>query len=524
MRQPGCLNCRERHVKCDKERPTCSTCRNAKYPTTCEYASKRFRFRQSRYLSSLQQQRQITSPPVNLSRDLPLPPGSRRNIEEQSVRDDDGDPPLVQGSDSEVTIPAGRDESIGADLPTGNNAITTTTTTGVQDSVERQYSHFPAQNNASHGSETSWLPPSPFSSRYNDTSTGSGQSGTILRSTYSSPHVTSSNSDGGLDGRDSVSGSKSNSSRGWEKLPSDGLLRASQGPARLLSDELECNIFGFYVTKAGRWLDIGSPSHYFQSYIPQLALAEPLVLAACLACASHVMYLLGIVENSVEQHYNAKVLELLIPLLSSSDEATSSNDALLATTVILRMSEQFLEVGNDAQRHLNGAASIFMDGNTDWSPVESSLAIACFWTHQRETIRICFLREQPCQFDLSYLSLADDDLNLPVSTDEAWTNRMTFFLLRVCTLCWGTATSAIRDDTTVVTDLKRLRLLIDRWKENLPRSFRPWGVHENGNDAFPLIQYFASWHVVAWQFYYTAKVMLAVYCPEDQPMASLHVR
>lgn len=27
---------------------------------------------------------------------------------------------------------------------------------------------------------------------------------------------------------------------------------------------------------------------------------------------------------------------------------------------------------------------------------------------------------------------------------------------------------------------------------------------------------------MAWQFYYTAKVMLAVYCPEDQPMASLH--
>src|SRR5690554_2531251 len=104
------------------------------------------------------------------------------------------------------------------------------------------------------------------------------------------------------------------------------------------------------------------------------------------------MFLLGIVDKSVEEHYNSKVLELLIPLLSS-EEATSSNDALLATTVILRMSEQFLEVGNDAQRHLNGAASLFMDGTTDWSPVESSLAIACFWTHQRESIRICFLRE-----------------------------------------------------------------------------------------------------------------------------------
>lgn len=219
-------------------------------------------------------------------------------------------------------------------------------------------------------------------------------------------------------------------------------------------------------------LDIGSPSRYYQSYIPQLALVEPMILFACLACASHIMFLMGSVEKSVEEYYNSKVLELLIPLLSSED-ATSSNEGLLATTVILRMSEQFLEVGNDAQRHLNGAASLF--SGTDWSPVESNLAIACFWTHLRESIRICFLHQQPCHLDL--------DLSLSGESDEAWTNRMTYLLLRVCTACWGGT-----------DDLKRLKSLVDDWRTHLPRSFRPWCIRETSNEPFPVIKYFAPWH------------------------------
>jgi hypothetical protein len=52
-RIPGCLRCQERHVKCDRGKPTCKSCRDLKYPTVCEYASKRLRFRHSRYTSSL---------------------------------------------------------------------------------------------------------------------------------------------------------------------------------------------------------------------------------------------------------------------------------------------------------------------------------------------------------------------------------------------------------------------------------------------------------------------------------------
>ncbi|KFY33261.1 hypothetical protein V494_07785 [Pseudogymnoascus sp. VKM F-4513 (FW-928)] len=449
---------------------------------------------------------QITPLSVSASQERPLSPGNLRGVIEPSVQDDDD--ALPRGPEGDVGIQERRDDSHNRGGSADNNAI------ALQPLAECHYSHF-SRHGSSHGSEFP-LSPCSFPSRFDDTTARSGQCGPLSRSPFHDSNVTTSAH--GLEREGEVSCSKSDTS--VKKLSNNGTLRISQGPARILSDDLECKVFGFYITNAGKW--VRSPGHYFQLHIPQLALVEPLVLSACLACASHIMFLLGIVEKSVEEHYNSRVLQLLIPLLSSEERATSSNDALLATTVILRMSEQFLEVGNDSQRHLNGAASLFMDGTTDWSPIESSLAIACFWTHLRETIRICFLREQPCQFDMSYLSLADDDLNPPVSSDEAWTNRMTYLLLRVCTLCWGASNETVKDDSAAIMESKRLKCLIDSWKERLPLSFRPWGVNENGNGPFPVIQCFTPWHVVAWQFYYTAKVMLAVYCTEDPYSTNLH--
>lgn len=166
------------------------------------------------------------------------------------MQDDSDGEPLARGSDVDVTIGASRDETLADASPTDN------TTTGVQASVERQFSHFPTHNNSSGGSEITWLPSSPFSTRHNDIDTRSGQNGTILRSTHTPRHVTTSNLDCGIDVRDSICSSKSNSSGGWGKLPDDSLLRISQRSPRLLSDELECKIFGFYVAKAGYWVCI----------------------------------------------------------------------------------------------------------------------------------------------------------------------------------------------------------------------------------------------------------------------------
>ncbi|KAK5681062.1 hypothetical protein LTS10_006822 [Elasticomyces elasticus] len=178
------------------------------------------------------------------------------------------------------------------------------------------------------------------------------------------------------------------------------------------------------------------------------------------------MSLMGDIGHDTEEHYHGKVLDLLIPLLSS-EAATSSNEALLATTVILRMSEQFSEVGNDCQRHLKGAAPLFMDG-TDWSGIEMNLATACFWTHHRESIRMSFLREQSFGFDFSHLSLLQDDMSLAASSEEVWTNRMTLLLLEIIKACWD------EDGEGRPAKYARLRTILQLWRAHLPLAFQPW--------------------------------------------------
>ncbi|KAJ5585846.1 hypothetical protein N7450_005633 [Penicillium hetheringtonii] len=285
--------------------------------------------------------------------------------------------------------------------------------------------------------------------------------------------------------------------------PGNNISSPNLSPPHTLTDEVDCKVFAFYVESAGHWIDIGSPEGYFHSYVPQLALREPLLLAACLSCASHLMYLRGLIDKEAEQYYSDRVVSLMIPALSS-DQANSSNEVLLATIVILRMSEQFLELSSDAQRHLQGAASVFLDG-TDWSPVETNLATSCFWSYLRESIRISFLREQPCPFDLGHLTLREDDMTIPAATDGIWTHRMTFLIIRAGELCWASPRQY------AVTEARRLKTLLEKWRAHLPPSFRPWCICENDNNPFPNIRYFAPWHV-----------MLAVYYPEDWADTNLY--
>ena len=104
---------------------------------------------------------------------------------------------------------------------------------------------------------------------------------------------------------------------------------------------------------------------------------------------------MGKLEQSTEELYQDKAIGLLIPLFSSHSEPWK-DESLLATTVILRMSEQF---GDDAQHHLNGVFSLFGNSDRKWASFLTDLRVA-FWIYLRESIRICFLYEQGCRFDM----------------------------------------------------------------------------------------------------------------------------
>ena len=229
-------------------------------------------------------------------------------------------------------------------------------------------------------------------------------------------------------------------------------------------------------------LDIVSASRHFGQTVPRLAITQAVLYYACLAYASHVLCLQGDLPTRIEQRYLDKAIGMLIPALSS--HASPYNDeSLLATTVILRMSEQFSEIGDDGQHHLKGAFSLFSHADHKWSPSQLDVKGVAFWIYLRESIRICFLHEQNCNFDMS---LVEDKPIEPTAAEEVWTNRMTYLLAKLCNACWSNVV-----DESEMTKIDRS---VEEWRESLPETFEPWCYRKNQDEAFPIIKFVSTWH------------------------------
>lgn len=214
------------------------------------------------------------------------------------------------------------------------------------------------------------------------------------------------------------------------------------------------------------------------------------------------MVLWGKIESSVQEQYQDTAIRLLIPMLSSP-AALLKTEALLSTAVVLRMVEQLSEISEDGQYHLKGAYSLLFTNISvnKWHPFHPTTNSqhqrhTIFWTYLRLCLRVCFLSEQECVLDLSLLEGegADRTIFAP-APDEMWTNRMSYLLTQLCNACWA---GAAQDDddggATKLSKLKELSHVIDRWRECLPSSFKPWFFQQDDLDPFPVVRYLCPWH------------------------------
>lgn len=213
---------------------------------------------------------------------------------------------------------------------------------------------------------------------------------------------------------------------------------------------------------------------------------QPVLYAACLAYASNVLCLRGNLAYEVYERFHGEAIAALIPLLSPQYEA-HDYEVLLATTVILRMSEQFTELSEDGLYHLQGANSLFAMAGDQWSPACTGLKGAAFWTYLRESIRICFLNEQACPFDLGMINERFQETS--TTTEETWANQITYLMAQLCSACWS------HEDPTARALMRRnVRARLEEWRESVPESFKPWSFIRDKYQAFPSMKFLAPWH------------------------------
>lgn len=254
--------------------------------------------------------------------------------------------------------------------------------------------------------------------------------------------------------------------------------------------------------------------------VPRLAMSISVLRCACLAYAAKVLFLRGELSASVNDYYQGQAISQVIDALASQ-RFPEYDEALLATAVILRMSEQFCEVNQDVQQHLSGAISLFSlrGAQTKWSPAQVDISGTSFWICIRESLRLCLLNEDCCQFDLSLI--ADDEVS-PEDAEEVWTNRSTLILAKACNFAFGGTAEGHNDPK-----LAELQGDVDLWVNRVPAPFRPLDGLKGGSTHCPRVYYLSVWHggfptsptlfpisqelEIAWQQLYATKVLLAVF-------------
>lgn len=206
---------------------------------------------------------------------------------------------------------------------------------------------------------------------------------------------------------------------------------------------------------------------------------------AIIACSAHILRLLDkrrIDLTDKEEEYQSKSVRLLIPVLNNLESAVQ-DEAILATIVILRMSEQYDEYHFDRQCHLVPGAFVHLGPSTSSSTSGGGLLQATYYSYVRADLRMAILGQ--CSTRISLESWPYNE-NSP-STDADWANRMTWLLVHAINLCYG-------KDIRGVMSYLQLNTLIDGWRANLPSTFEPYFYTDEPRDAFPIIRLLCPWN------------------------------
>jgi hypothetical protein len=204
-----------------------------------------------------------------------------------------------------------------------------------------------------------------------------------------------------------------------------------------------------------------------------------------MACSAHILRLLDKSRTELaatEGKYQSECVGLLIPVLNDIASAVQ-DEAILATIVILRMSEQYDEFHVDRQCHLVPGAFAHLGPSTPSSTALGGLLQATFYSYVRADIRMAILGQRGTKLSVESWPLNESS----PSTDADWANRMTWLLVHATNLCYG---SNVRD----CLPYTHLKSLIADWKANVPSTFEPYFYKDEQRDPFPIVRLLCPWH------------------------------
>ncbi|KAL3492799.1 hypothetical protein BJX62DRAFT_202386 [Aspergillus germanicus] len=274
-------------------------------------------------------------------------------------------------------------------------------------------------------------------------------------------------------------------------------------------DPTEVSLMQVFVEKIAPWMDVLDDLKHFTRILPLHALEEPMLYAACAACA-------GSFSDDGMRLYN-----IAVQMLSESLSDPLRDMNLCAATAIIIEVAETLVFGpiNSAQRPRPEKTARPLVRECQWSTHSQGLGKACSWTSIVMELLDCLISHRNLAWDPDTWSI---DMNFPqaqpsiTGNEETWAQRMIYICAKV-TDFW-TASLHSGQKPSVNEASQRLQQWsiyngwCERWKTLVPRSMLPFGELQSWqagyHTVFPQIWLLGRCATFAQLFYHITRVLL----------------
>ncbi|KAI8624955.1 hypothetical protein F5Y19DRAFT_278167 [Xylariaceae sp. FL1651] len=310
--------------------------------------------------------------------------------------------------------------------------------------------------------------------------------------------------------RDGLSGGTARSMQPLQRsmsshAPSHGNVLTSNfyhSAALPLKDRTEAILFRHYIQKLAICLDCCDALKHFELVVPERANTCHTLLNAILAIAARHLSHTTDFDPLASNRYHDECLKYLIPMMNHASAVSDEN--LFAATIILRMLEEMdgSLTGQDNYSHLLGIHAFVNAGDQYMEP--GSLSAASFWVGLRQEIYIAILTQQRVKLTLDHFIV---DRSLEPADDCTWSNRAIILLADILNSCFG-------DAPLTTNQWAALNEAAENWTLARPPSFNPFFYRESTESAaFPEIWHGSSCHIIGIQHHILARLFLVQFDP-----------
>ncbi|KAE8313939.1 hypothetical protein BDV41DRAFT_249154 [Aspergillus transmontanensis] len=276
-----------------------------------------------------------------------------------------------------------------------------------------------------------------------------------------------------------------------------------------LSSQEEAWLLRRFSAEVGTWMDLSDLSETFSKKICRLAMQDPLLKAASIACAAKQQFLIGRLPEGMDiarRNYNTAI-SLLIDRLGDNDEPLVSYG--FAATVICSCYEMLDAPASDWQRHLDGVFSFSKVRRVNGS--SGGIEQAGFWSIARQEVVCSIMHRSKLRLDPDLWAIDLEHIGQEGSEDLV-NNQVLAILAKVVNFmaCSGTTSPSEGLD-----EWYKLRDLLEHWNRSVKdRSFMdPVSVYKEDDKPFTTIWFARSVCASSWQMFHLAQILLLTSCP-----------